>query len=158
VIGSTGQAVAERVRDRCWPMARRQTMPRIVKHPGHVMAALALVLIPAGLLATMATASQSVGPVRCEIRVTPEGGMVSLEALAYADRNVIGTYSFHVESAGRAGGTNIEQGGAFSAAPGRPATLGAVTLDAKGAIYDAKLEVTVDGKSISCADRIGGAT
>jgi len=122
------------------------------------MAALALVLIPAGLLATMATASQSVGPVRCEIRVTPEGGMVSLEALAHADRNVIGTYSFHVRSAGRAGGTVIEQGGAFSAAPGRPATLGTVTLDAKSAIYDAKLEVTVDGKSVGCADRIGGAT
>jgi hypothetical protein len=133
-------------------------MPRIVKHPRRIMAALALVLIPAGALATMATADQSVEPVRCEIRATPEGGMVSLEALAHADRNVSGTYSFHVESAGRTGGTNIEQGGAFSAAPGKPATLGTVTLDAKGTVFNAKLEVTVDGKSIGCAERVGGAT
>ncbi|UVK57432.1 hypothetical protein DBIPINDM_008392 (plasmid) [Mesorhizobium sp. AR02] len=133
-------------------------MPRIVKHPRRVMAALALVLVPAGALAAMATADQSIGPVHCEIRVTPEGDMVSLEALARADRKVSGTYSFHVGSVGRSGGTNIEQGGAFSAAPGKPATLGAVTLDAKGAVYDTKLEVTVDGKSIGCAERVGGAT
>ncbi|UVK49401.1 hypothetical protein BPNPMPFG_008360 (plasmid) [Mesorhizobium sp. AR07] len=133
-------------------------MPRIVKHSRSVITALALVLVSAGALATMATADQSVEPVRCEIRATPQGGMVSLEALAHADRNVSGTYSFHVESAGRSGGTNIEQGGAFSAAPGKPATLGAVTLDAKGAVFDARLKVTVDGKSIGCAERVGGAT
>ncbi|MEP6563526.1 MAG: curli-like amyloid fiber formation chaperone CsgH [Mesorhizobium sp.] len=133
-------------------------MPRIIKHSRRVIAALALVLIPAGALATMATADQSVGSVRCEIRATPGSGMVSLEALAHADKSVSGTYSFHVESAGQTGGTNIEQGGAFSAAPGRPATLGIVTLDAKGGIYNAKLEVTVGGKSIACAERVGGAT
>ncbi|MER8420697.1 curli-like amyloid fiber formation chaperone CsgH [Mesorhizobium sp. M1329] len=131
-------------------------MPRISKHPCRV-AALVLVLVSANALATMATANQPVGPVRCEIRVKPEGDMVSLEALAHVDRNVSGTYSFHVESAGRTGGTNIEQGGAFSAAPG-PAMLGTVTLDAKGGIYDAKLEVAVGGKSIGCAERVGGAT
>ncbi|UVK41990.1 hypothetical protein BPNPMPFG_003615 [Mesorhizobium sp. AR07] len=133
-------------------------MPHIVKHPRRVMAALALVLIPAGALAAMATADHSVEPVRCEIRATPESGMVSLEALAHANRNLSGTYSFHVESTGRSGGTNIEQGGAFSAAPGKPATLSAVTLDAKAAVYDAKLEVTVDGKSVGCTERVGGAT
>ena len=133
-------------------------MPSIVKHPSRVIAALALVLIPASALATMATADQSLGPMRCEIRATPQGGMVSLEALAHADRKVSGTYSFHVESAGRTGGTNIEQGGAFSAAPGKPATLGVVTLGAKGAVYDAKLEVTVGGESIGCAERVGSAT
>jgi hypothetical protein len=133
-------------------------MPSIAKHPRGVMAALALVLIPAGALATIATADQSVGPVHCEIRATPEGGMVSLQALAHADRNVGGTYSFHIESAGRSGGTNIEQGGAFSAAPGMPAMLGTVMLEARGAVYDARLEVTVDGKSIGCAERVGGAT
>ncbi|UVK46628.1 hypothetical protein BPNPMPFG_002315 [Mesorhizobium sp. AR07] len=133
-------------------------MPRIVKDPRRVMAALALVLIPAGALAAMATADQSIAPVRCEIRAAPEGGMVSLEALAHADRNVSGTYSFHVESAGRTGGTNIEQGGAFSAAPGKPAKLGAVTLDAKGTVFDARLKITVDGKSIGCAEQVGGAT
>src|SRR5690349_20635298 len=126
-------------------------MLRIVKHPRPVITALALILVPAGVLATMASADQSNAPVRCEIRATPEGGMVSLEALAQADREVRGTYSFHVESAGRSGGTNIEQGGPFSAAPGKPAALGTIALDAQGAVYDARLEVTVDGKSIGCA-------
>ena len=69
-----------------------------------------------------------------------------------------GTSSFHVGSAGRTGGTNIAQGGASSAAPGRPVTLGVVTLDAKGGIYNAKLQVTVGGKSVGCAERVGGAT
>ncbi|MFB9981582.1 curli-like amyloid fiber formation chaperone CsgH [Mesorhizobium kowhaii] len=133
-------------------------MPRIVKHPRLVTAVLALVLVPAGALATMATSAQSLAPVRCEIRATPDGGMVSLEAFAHTDTNVSGTYSFHVESAGRTGGTNIEQGGPFSAAPGKPAALGAVTLDAMGAVFDARLEITVDGKRIGCTERVGGAT
>ncbi|MER9947707.1 curli-like amyloid fiber formation chaperone CsgH [Mesorhizobium sp. M0047] len=133
-------------------------MPSIVKPPRSVMTAFALLLIPAGALATMATAGQALGPVRCEIRATPEGDMVSLEALAHANKSVSGTYSFHVESAARTGSTNIEQGGAFSTAPGKPATLSAVTLDAKGGVYDARLELTVDGKSISCAEQFGGAT
>lgn len=133
-------------------------MPGIVNHPRRVVAALALILIPAGALATMATGAQPGGSLRCEIRATPEGGVVALEAIAYADKGVSGTYSFHVESAGGAGGTNIEQSGEFSAASGRPATLGTVTLGGNGAIYDAKLKITVGDKSISCAERIGGAT
>ncbi|MQB46452.1 curli-like amyloid fiber formation chaperone CsgH [Rhizobium sp. ICMP 5592] len=132
-------------------------MHSIVNHPRRVMAALALLLVPAGALAAMATAGQSVEPVRCEIRATPESGMVALEALVHADKNASGTYSFRVESVGGAGGTNIEQSGAFNATSGRPATLGAVTLGAKGAVYDATLDVTVGGKSISCTQRVGGA-
>jgi hypothetical protein len=133
-------------------------MTPIVKHPRRVVAALALVLVPAVPLATMATTDQPPGPVRCEIRATPQGGMVSLEALALADSNVSGTYSFHVERVGRTGGTNIEQGGAFSAGPGRPATLSTITLSANSAVYDANLEVMVGDKSISCVERVGGAT
>ena len=133
-------------------------MFHIVKQSRPVIPALALALVSAGALATMAAADQSPNPLRCEIRATPEGGMVSLQALAYADKNVNGIYSFHIESAGRNGDNNIEQGGAFSAAPGKPATLGAVTLNTEGTVYDARLEVTVDGKSIACAEHVGGAT
>ena len=133
-------------------------MLHIVKQSRPVIPALALALVSAGALATMAAADQSPNPLRCEIRATPEGGMVSLQALAYADKNVNGIYSFHIESAGLNGDNNIEQGGAFSAAPGKPATLGAVTLNTEGTVYDARLEVTVDGKSIACAEHVGGAT
>ena len=131
-------------------------MLHIVKQSRPV--ALALAFVSAGALATMAAADQSLNPLRCEIRATPEGGRVSLQALAYADKNVNGIYSFHIESAGLNGDNSIEQGGAFSAAPGKPATLGAVTLNTEGTVYDARLEVTVDGKSIACAEQVGGAT
>ncbi|WP_214474940.1 hypothetical protein [Mesorhizobium sp. dw_380] len=36
--------------------------------------------------------------------------------------------------------------------------FGVVTLDAKGAVYNGRLDVTVGGKSIGCAERIGSAT
>ncbi|ESY73935.1 hypothetical protein X743_10205 [Mesorhizobium sp. LNHC252B00] len=101
-------------------------------------------LISAGALAAMATAVPRAGALQDP--ATQEGGMVSLEALAHADKSVRGTYSFHVESAARTGDTNIEQDGAFSTAPGKPATLSAVTLDAKGGVYDARLELTVNSK------------
>ncbi|MER9947722.1 curli-like amyloid fiber formation chaperone CsgH [Mesorhizobium sp. M0047] len=74
--------------------------------------ALASVLISAGALAAMATAVPRAGALQDP--ATQEGGMVSLEALAHADKSVSGTYSFHVESAARTGDTNIGQDGAFS--------------------------------------------
>ncbi|MBB3612439.1 curli-like amyloid fiber formation chaperone CsgH [Rhizobium sp. BK602] len=132
-------------------------MPHIVNHPRRLLTAIALVLLPAGALATMVTAGPSDGPLRCEIRATPQGGMVALEALAHADKRVSGTYSFHIESAGGGGGSNIDQSGAFDAAPGRAAMLGSVSLGAKGAVYDATLDITTGGKSISCSQRVGGA-
>ncbi|MCG5480115.1 curli-like amyloid fiber formation chaperone CsgH [Sinorhizobium alkalisoli] len=131
-------------------------MPRIADHPRRATAALALVLLPAVALAAMGAAGQADGPVRCEIRVAPEGTLMTLEALVHADKNVSGTYSFRVKSAGRMGGTDIEQGGAFDAAPGRPAVLGTVALSANGAAYDAALDVTVGGSNVSCTERVGG--
>ncbi|WEX74741.1 curli-like amyloid fiber formation chaperone CsgH [Sinorhizobium numidicum] len=131
-------------------------MHRIVNHPRRVMTALALVLAPAATLAAMGAADQATGPVRCEIRAAPQGSsMLALEALVHADGSVSGSYSFHVESVGTAGGTNIEQAGAFDASPSRPAVLGAVALSAKGA-YDATLEVTVGGEHVRCTERVGG--
>ncbi|MDL2409573.1 curli-like amyloid fiber formation chaperone CsgH [Rhizobium calliandrae] len=133
-------------------------MHGIVNHPRRIMTALALVLVPAAALATMAGAGQPSAPLRCEIRAAPEGGMLALEAVAHANKGVSGTYSFHVESAGRNGGTNIEQSGDFHAASGQSATLGTVTLDAKGGVYDAVLDMNVGGQRIGCTQRVGGAT
>ncbi|MDL2398146.1 curli-like amyloid fiber formation chaperone CsgH [Rhizobium mayense] len=133
-------------------------MHGIVNHPRRITTALAVVLVSAGALATMAGAGQSGAPLRCEISATPEGGMLALEAVAHADKSVSGTYSFHVESVGRTGGTNIEQSGDFHAAPGQSATLGTVTLDAKGGVYDAVLDMSVGGQRVGCTQRVGGAT
>lgn len=129
-------------------------MHRIANHPRRVMTALALVLAPAATLAAMGAAGQAAGPVRCEIRAAPQGSMLALEALVHADKSVRGTYSFHVESVGQTGGTNVEQAGAFDASSGRPAVLGTVTLGAKGT-YDARLEVTVGSEHVGCTERVG---
>lgn len=131
-------------------------MHRIVDHPRRAMAALALVLVPAVALAAIGTAGEADGPVRCEIRAAPDGSLLTLEALVHSDKTVSGTYTFQVESAGRMGGTHIQQAGAFDAAPGRPALLGTVALSANGAAYDAALEVTAGGRHVSCTERVGG--
>ena len=94
-----------------------------------MMAALALLFATASALATYAAADHSDGPVRCEMRATPDDDTVTLEALVHADRSVSGGYSFHVEGADGSGNSDVEQSGTFSATPGRPATLGTVTLD-----------------------------
>jgi len=60
-------------------------MFHIVKQSRPVIPALALALVSAGALATMAAADQSPNPLRCEIRATPEGGMVKVSAEASED-------------------------------------------------------------------------
>lgn len=132
-------------------------MPHIVNSPRRLATALALILLPAGALAAMATSGQSEGPLRCEIRVTPQAGMVALQAIARTDAPISGTYRFHVESVGGADGSNVDQSGAFDAAPGRAATLGSVSLGSNGAGYRATLDVTAGGNSVRCTQRIGGA-
>lgn len=97
------------------------------------------------------------GPVRCEIRVDSTDGMTSLEGVVHADKAVSGSYQFRVKSSGASGRSNLDQGGDFTAGPGNPATLGSITLDTRGARYDASLTVTLNGKTIECADRTGGA-
>jgi len=121
------------------------------------MTALALILLPAGALAAMATSGQSDGPLRCEIRVTPQAGTVALQPIVRTDRPVSGTYRFHVESTGGSGGSNIDQSGTFDAAPGHGATLGSVSLGSDGAGYRATLDVTAGDSSVHCTQRIGGA-
>ncbi|MBB5575402.1 MULTISPECIES: curli-like amyloid fiber formation chaperone CsgH [Rhizobium] len=132
-------------------------MPNVVNQPRRLMTALALVLLPAGALAAMVATDQSNGGLRCEIRITPEAGMVTLEALARTDKRVSGTYAFHVESVGGTGGSNIDQSGAFDASPGRAATLGSVSLSSKAGAYDATLDVTADSNTIRCTRRIDAA-
>jgi CsgH protein len=101
--------------------------------------------------------STSDGPLRCEIHASSAGGMVSLEGVVLADVEVSGSYRFRVASAGGAGGSNIQQGGDFTAGPGGAVTLGEVMLGGQGAVYDATLEINSGGASVKCAERVGGA-
>lgn len=119
--------------------------------------ALGLVLAPAAAWAAMSGSATTNGaPVRCEIRATPQGGLLALEALVETDKSVSGRYSLEIEGSGSGGGTQLTQGGPFETKAGKTATLGSVTLSSKGALYDVSLDVTVAGKTISCNERVSG--
>ncbi|EJZ18956.1 hypothetical protein NE852_29675 (plasmid) [Rhizobium sp. Pop5] len=131
-------------------------MPNSVKHPRRLLAILALVLLPVGTVTAMTTASQNDGAQICEIKATPGGAMVRLDALIHADKHVGGTYTFHVEKSGDAGSSTINQSGDFDATAGHSAILSSVSLDTKGAEYEATLDVVIGDKSFSCTKQIGG--
>jgi len=105
--------------------------------------------------AALASAGSEEGPVRCEIRSSISGGMVSLEGVVESDASISGSYRFTVESAGGSGNSMIRQGGGFSAGPGEAVALGRVMLGANG-IYDAVLALDAGGVSLECEDRVGG--
>ncbi len=131
-------------------------MPNSVKHPRRVMAICALLLLPVGAFATTSSASQSDEAQLCEIKATPGGGMVKLEAFARADEPLSGTYSLHVEKSGDSGRSTINQSGDFDAKAGRPELLSSVTLDAGGSIYNAVLDIVSGEKNVRCTKQIGG--
>jgi len=96
-------------------------------------------------------------PVRCVINSGSSGGMLTLQGLLSADIDVAGSYQFAVRNAGGGGSANISQGGDFALLAGETVTLGQVMLGNNGSIYDARLTVTVDGETLECSERIGGA-
>src|SRR5690606_4539177 len=96
------------------------------------------------------------GPVACEIKSASMNGMISLEAVIRSDVAAFGSYRFRVAGAGGGGGTNIQQGGNFSATPGAPVTLGRVMVGNTGGAYDAILEISADGETATCSERVGG--
>ena len=96
-------------------------------------------------------------PAHCEIEASPVNGMVALQGVVHTDAGTSGSYKFHVTSAGGSGNTNIQQGGSFTAGRDGAARLGKVTLGNTGAIYEATLRITANGKSFQCAERVGGA-
>ena len=106
-----------------------------------------------GAAGAAVASSDADGPLSCEIRKGSALGMTALEAVVHAGEAVSGSYSFTVKGSG-GGGTNIRQGGGFSAGPGAPATLGKVTVGGSAA-YDASLRVEADGISVECEERFG---
>ncbi len=123
-----------------------------------VLLALGAVATAAGLAggAAIGATTGTSGPVRCEIKEIASGRTITLQGVVHTDTATDGSYTFRVTGGGGSGNTNIRQGGAFQARPGTPALLGQVMLGASGAIYDAQLQVTVAGKTIKCAETVGG--
>lgn len=95
------------------------------------------------------------GSVRCEIQVSGSGSGVTLEGVVYAKSEIAGSYQLRVSQSGSGGGSNINQGGGFSAGPGGPSHLGTVMLGGGGS-YTASLKVTWDGGSTACSERVSG--
>lgn len=126
-------------------------MSSISGTPQKAAALLLLVTASAGALGGMAQAARVPEPARCEIRLSRAGGGVTLTALAHAEHRVAGQYALRISGSG----TDIRQGGPFEAAPGRPATLGTISLGGGGG-YRADLDLDVGGRTVSCAQRIGG--
>jgi len=127
--------------------------------PSRLAPALVLVSLAAGAaLATAplggtALAASGQDAARCELRVARQGGTVALTALAHADEPVSGRYALRVSGPG----TAIRQGGDFRAAPGRPATLGAVTIGTPGRGAKAELDLVIDGRTTRCETPLDGA-
>ncbi|MFF2323106.1 curli-like amyloid fiber formation chaperone CsgH [Agrobacterium sp. NPDC058088] len=130
-------------------------MPHNARHPRRLATILAAALLPFGAVAAISTAKEPADGQFCEIKATPQAGMVKLEAVAKGDASAGGTYAFHVEKSGGAGSSVINQGGDFNAAAGRSQLLSSVTLDAKGARYKAVLDLVIDGRNYSCTKQIG---
>jgi hypothetical protein len=107
----------------------------------------------AGAVGAVAAASPP-ALLRCEIETHLTNGMIALEGVVHANTTVAGSYQFRVVSTGASGNSDIEQGGAFAARPEGKATLGRVMLGSGN--FDADLEVTVDGATVSCSHHVGG--
>jgi hypothetical protein len=111
-------------------------------------------LVVAGLGAAFTAAGAveaSNGPTRCEIVATTSGGMISIEALAHANKTTSGSYDLTISGPA----TNIDQGGDFDVRAGQSVTLGSATLSANGQGLDIELEVRANGTISKCSERVG---
>ncbi|WP_152047290.1 curli-like amyloid fiber formation chaperone CsgH [Aureimonas psammosilenae] len=117
-----------------------------------IVPALLTALAAGAVLAPAVSARTGDEAASCEIRASRGGGAVTLTALVHAEHRVEGSYSLRVK--GR--GTSIDQGGPFAARAGREAVVGTVTLGTQGASFEAKLDVTVDGETVTCRQSIRG--
>ena len=92
------------------------------------------------------------GPLHCELRTSSAGAGVTLSAVAISSVAATGNYRLVLSKSGNAGGSDIEQSGAFSLPSGGERTLGVISMSLEsGAIYEATLTVTWKGGVVSCA-------
>lgn len=122
-------------------------------------------LVPAFIAAAVAPAmAASFQPAhagdgaRCEIRVSKRGGTTTLEGVLFASAPVSGSYRLSVGSSGGGGGSDIDQSGNFSAKPGEPVNLGAVSLGGPAGTYSAELTIKWNGGASRCSQHAGGRT
>lgn len=102
-------------------------------------------------LGTAAMAEKPSSDLVCEIRSSPSGSGLRLEAVALARSAMSGEYEFVITKRGGGGSSNVSQGGDFQTGPGEETVLGEVTLGpGEGASVKAVLTVTGADGVASC--------
>ena len=89
----------------------------------------------------------SAGSLSCDIAVTQSGATVTYQGRVHANEAVSGTYSLRLTGPG----TNIAQGGPFSARAGETVTIGQANLSGTPARTSAALTLSVNGSTYNCA-------
>jgi hypothetical protein len=111
--------------------------------------ALALPLAP--MAAAHSMASEGSADVQCQIRASPTGNGIELEAIVASETPLSGTYQFDVRKAGNAGTSSSAQSGDFDAVSSE-AVVGIVDLGLEpGATYDAELVVRWNDHEAKCS-------
>jgi hypothetical protein len=111
--------------------------------------ALALPLAP--MAAAHSMASERSADVQCQIRASPTGNGIELEAIVASETPLSGTYQFDVRKAGNAGTSSSAQSGDFDAVSSE-AVVGIVDLGLEpGATYDAELVVRWNDHEAKCS-------
>lgn len=82
----------------------------------------------------------------CAVDITPERGLLRVDAILKADADITGHYDLQVTRPG----TSLRQGGPFSLDAGETETLGQITLNGPASTLDVELTLTVAGRSYTC--------
>lgn len=113
------------------------------------------VVLGLGVLSVASVAADDSGSIRCEIHEKTTRAGVVLEGVVIAKTAVEGSYHFKISASGDSGSSDINQSGEFTAGPQAANSLGSVMLGGNGS-YEARLDVTFDGRTIRCSKRVGG--
>jgi hypothetical protein len=123
-----------------------------------IVKSLAVSLLPLGLAWGAAAGGPEAEPgdpglLSCDIHVSRQGGVVALEALAFAPVPATGTYEMQISQSGPAGSSSINQSGEFRTGPGIDGSLGIVSLPMTGS-YLITLTVHWDHGAPDCLRQV----
>ncbi len=107
-------------------------------------------------LAAAAMPATASDRLACKIEIVRNPAGLELLALVSAPQPISGQYRLQVTMMAQHGNSTMNHGGTFTAGPGAPQVVGRFSL-AGGGQYMAQLQVTADGHTIDCNERIGGA-
>lgn len=108
--------------------------------------AVAAALTAAGFVANTNAAA---GDFACGVATSTKGNMMTIEGQLLSPTDMAGDYRFALKSSG----TNVSQGGQFSAAAKAQVSLGQVMINA-GSHVSVDFTVTTGGKTFDCSQNV----